>query len=70
MQGQYHFSLLIKGVTIGDKVSVFADLLGHCKRGWNKEYEGQKYFVGNGLLLQNRQDLFTTEAPRYNELYR
>ena len=53
-----------KGVVIGDKVSVFGDLLGQCKRGWNKEYEGKKYFVGNGLLLQNRQDLFKVGSPR------
>jgi hypothetical protein len=54
-----------KGVVIGDKVSVFGDLLGQCKRGWNKEYEGKKYFVGNGLLLQNRQDLFSVGVPKY-----
>ncbi|XP_046459272.1 tRNA (cytosine(72)-C(5))-methyltransferase NSUN6-like isoform X1 [Daphnia pulex] len=52
------------GVVIGDKVSVFGDLLGQCKRGWNKEYEGKKYFVGNGLLLQNRQDLFSVGVPK------
>ena len=58
------FSQILKGVAIGDQVSVFADLLGQCKRGWNKEYEGLKYFVGNGISLQNRQDLFTVGSPR------
>lgn len=43
---------------------MFADILGQCKRGWNSEYQGQKFFVGNGLLVQNRKDLFTVAVPR------
>ncbi|KAI9558457.1 hypothetical protein GHT06_015244 [Daphnia sinensis] len=51
------------GVRIGDRVSVFADILGQCKRGWNSEYHGQKSFVGNGLLVQSRKDLFRVAVP-------
>ncbi len=42
---------------------MFADLVGQCKRGWNKEYQGPKCFVGNGKLVQNRKDLFKVAVP-------
>lgn len=50
---------------VGDKVSVFADLKGQCKRGFTQKYFGPTYFVGNGILVQDRKDLFTTDVPKY-----
>jgi len=52
------------GLVVGDKVSVFADLKGQCKRGFTQKYLGPTYFVGNGILVQDRKDLFTIDAPK------
>lgn len=52
------------GLAIGSKVSVFADLKGQCKRGFTGKYLGPTYFVGNGILVQDRKDLFTIDVPK------
>ncbi|XP_066589799.1 tRNA (cytosine(72)-C(5))-methyltransferase NSUN6 isoform X2 [Prorops nasuta] len=42
-----------------EKVSVFADKTGNCKKGLIKEYkESEKVFLGNGILKQTRKELF------------
>ena len=46
-------------------MSVFADLKGQCKRGFTGKYLGPTYFVGNGILVQDRKDLFTIDVPKY-----
>ena len=38
--------------------------VGQCKRGWTKDFFGPTAFVGNGLLLKNRKDLFTVDNPK------
>nr|XP_026695690.1 putative methyltransferase NSUN6 isoform X2 [Ciona intestinalis] len=45
------------GVQVGDKVSVCADIGGSCLRGMTR-YEGQMLFVGNGVMLKSRNDIF------------
>jgi hypothetical protein len=54
----------LSGLSCNDKVSVFADLRGHCKRGWMQEFVGPKTFVGNGILTQTRKDIFNIENPK------
>ena len=61
-----HYSV---GLSIGDRVSVFADLEGKCKRGWSQEFCGSTAFVGNGILVKNRSDLFTVAVPRYYDFF-
>ncbi|KAI0227029.1 tRNA (cytosine(72)-C(5))-methyltransferase NSUN6 [Lamellibrachia satsuma] len=49
----------------GDKVSVYADVEGGCKRGFVKQFDGATVFVGNGIAEISRQHLFcTTEKIR------
>ena len=54
----------LSGLSCNDKVSVFADLRGHCKRGWMQEFFGPKTFIGNGILTQTRKDIFNIENPK------
>ncbi|KAF5296356.1 hypothetical protein FQR65_LT10248 [Abscondita terminalis] len=50
---------MLPGAKVGDIVSVYADLLGKCKKGFNKIYNSDnKLFIGNGLIRMTRQDLF------------
>ncbi|KAJ3051593.1 putative methyltransferase nsun6 [Rhizophlyctis rosea] len=46
----------------GDKVSVYVDLDRACLRGQSKKYTGKKAFLGNGVSLLGRDDLFTVAA--------
>ena len=50
------------GLTPGDRVSIFADVDGKCKRGLVEEYEGRTLFVGNGCAKLSRRDLFGAHA--------
>ncbi|VDI01025.1 Hypothetical predicted protein [Mytilus galloprovincialis] len=51
------------GVRAGDKVSVYADVDGKCLRGLTKTYEGQKLFVGNGIVQYSREEIYCNEQP-------
>ena len=42
----------------GQPVSVFADVEGKCRRGLVKPFDGCKVFVGNGIALMSRKQLF------------
>lgn len=43
---------------MGDKVSVFVDLAGQCRRGYRDVYDGEKVFIANGIMKTSRQELF------------
>ena len=51
-------------LSVGDDVSVFADVEDKCLRGFAKEFPGAKVFVGNGKALMSRDDLFKTDKPK------
>nr|XP_045599918.1 tRNA (cytosine(72)-C(5))-methyltransferase NSUN6-like [Procambarus clarkii]XP_045599920.1 tRNA (cytosine(72)-C(5))-methyltransferase NSUN6-like [Procambarus clarkii] len=46
----------------GDSVAIFADLDDTCLRGC-KMFSGRKMFLGNGIAVQSRKDLFKTSKP-------
>ncbi|KAF2903633.1 hypothetical protein ILUMI_02540 [Ignelater luminosus] len=47
------------GINKEDKVSIYADLSGKCKKGLLKKYEClQKMFIGNGVVKMVRYELF------------
>ncbi|PNF14978.1 hypothetical protein B7P43_G01547 [Cryptotermes secundus] len=47
------------GVHCGDIVSVFADTVGQCKKGYQKPYvQGCKIFLGNGIVRMERKHLY------------
>ena len=48
----------------GDIVSVYADLDGICRKGYTKCFEGRKYFVGNGVALLSRSEIFKESQSR------
>ena len=51
---------------IGDKVSVYADVEGKCRRGLTTEYCGKSYFIGNGHAKVSRLQLFgSNSATRF-----
>ncbi|KAL0883162.1 hypothetical protein ABMA27_016608 [Loxostege sticticalis] len=43
---------------LGEKVDIYGDMEGQCKRGLKITFEGKKLFVGTGVLRMLRQDLF------------
>ncbi|XP_067049452.1 tRNA (cytosine(72)-C(5))-methyltransferase NSUN6-like isoform X2 [Acropora muricata] len=45
----------------GDLVSVYADLYGKCRKGVTKPFDGQKLFLGNGISLFDRRDVFCSQ---------
>ena len=45
----------------GDVVSVYADLDGKCRQGLIKPYDGQKVFLGNGVSVLDRRDIFCSQ---------
>lgn len=50
---------MMPGATRGDIVSIYANIGSTCKRGWtHKLEEDERYFVGNGILLINRKQIF------------
>ena len=51
----------LSGIGRGDVVSVYADLEGKCRRGLTKPYDGQKVFVGNGVAVLDRKDIFCSQ---------
>lgn len=51
------------GLSINAKVSVFADVVGQCKKGLLKSYaDSNKVYLGNGILRQTRKQLFSKAA--------
>ncbi|KAL1006840.1 hypothetical protein UPYG_G00077850 [Umbra pygmaea] len=46
----------------GDMVSVFSDLEGKCTRG-NKDFQGKRVFVGNGVAEMDRSNIFCSDEP-------
>jgi len=64
--------ILILGLSINTKVSVFADIIGQCKKGLIKPYaNSNKIYLGNGILRQTRKELFckTVRNPWYGTIY-
>ncbi|XP_067142232.1 tRNA (cytosine(72)-C(5))-methyltransferase NSUN6 isoform X2 [Centruroides vittatus] len=51
------------GLKVGDKVAIYADIDNTCRRGFVKPFLGRKKFVGNGVLVVNRQQIFCVEKP-------
>ena len=50
------------GVERRDKVSVYIDVEGRCRKGLTKRFEGVKVYVGNGVAEVNRRDVFVNDA--------
>ncbi|KAK2860667.1 hypothetical protein Q7C36_004833 [Tachysurus vachellii] len=51
-----------KFMKAGDPVSVFSDVEGRCTQG-AKEFQGKKIFLGNGVCVMKRSDIFCPEGP-------
>ncbi|KAM3965317.1 tRNA (cytosine(72)-C(5))-methyltransferase NSUN6 [Aphomia sociella] len=43
---------------IGERIDIYADMDGQCKRGLKVQYTGKKMYVGTGYLKMLRSDLF------------
>lgn len=50
------------GVGVGELVAVYVDLDDKCLRG-SKGFDGRKMFIGNGIAMQARKELFTKGKP-------
>jgi len=50
------------GVQRGDRVSVYIDVEGRCRKGLVKQFEGVRVYVGNGLAEVSRRDVFVGDA--------
>lgn len=62
MYRNFYYKFTI-GLIINCKVSVFADVTGHCKKGLIKPYpDSKKMYLGNGVLRQTRKELFGKAA--------
>ncbi|KAM3929659.1 tRNA (cytosine(72)-C(5))-methyltransferase NSUN6 [Leptodactylus fuscus] len=51
-----------KWMKAGDKVSVYSDIEGQCKRGAT-EFDGTKVFIGNGISELSRSEIFCSSSP-------
>jgi len=49
---------MCSGMERGDKVSVYIDVEGRCRKGLVKRFEGVKVYVGNGHAEVSRRDVF------------
>lgn len=50
----------------GDYVSVYSDIDMKCLKGTAREYDGETMFVGNGVAIMNREELFgSSRSERY-----
>ena len=55
------FALCVSsGVQRGDKVSVYVDVEGRCRKGLVKRFDGVKLHVGNGHAEVSRHDVFVS----------
>lgn len=52
-----------RGVKAGQRVSVWADLEGKCRRGQTTPYIGRRCHVGNGISRVDRREFFQREGP-------
>ncbi|XP_023946918.2 tRNA (cytosine(72)-C(5))-methyltransferase NSUN6 [Bicyclus anynana] len=50
---------------LDEKVDIYADLDGQCKRGLKLKYDGSKLYVGTGQLKMLRYELFDNEIQAY-----
>ena len=49
----------------GDTVSVFADVEGAVRKGLAKKFTGKRLFVGNGVVVMGRSQIFCAgDKPR------
>lgn len=55
-------NLLLSDLNIGDIVSVYTDVEGQCKRGLAVSFTGRKLFVGEGIAMQSRHEIFGKSA--------
>ncbi|XP_068633174.1 tRNA (cytosine(72)-C(5))-methyltransferase NSUN6 [Battus philenor] len=56
---------LPSNIKLEERVDVYADLDGQCKRGLKVKYEGRKLYIGTGFLKMQRYHLFENGAqPR------
>ena len=53
---------MCSGVERGDKVSVYIDVEGRCRKGLVKRFEGVRVYVGNGLAEVSRRDVFVSDG--------
>jgi hypothetical protein len=54
--------IIIADIHCGDTVSVFADTVGQCKKGFQKPYtQGSKMFLGNGIVRMERKLLYAKD---------
>ncbi|XP_072010299.1 tRNA (cytosine(72)-C(5))-methyltransferase NSUN6 isoform X2 [Engystomops pustulosus] len=51
-----------KWMKAGDRVSVYSDIGGQCKRGAT-EFDGIKVFIGNGISELSRSEIFCSDGP-------
>lgn len=57
---------LISDCLLNERVDIYGDLEGKCKRGLKVEYTGKKQYVGTGYLKMLRYKLFDNGVqPRY-----
>ncbi|KAI4460384.1 hypothetical protein MML48_5g00014518 [Holotrichia oblita] len=50
---------MLTGITLNDKVSIYADLENNCRKGFQKAFNSdKKLFIGNGIVKMTRSDLF------------
>ena len=54
--------LFFSAIMKGDSVSVYADLGRKCRRGFVKTFTEPKMFVGNGISIYSRQQLFESNC--------
>lgn len=53
---------IIAGIHCGDTVSVFADIVGQCKKGFQKTYaQGSRMFLGIGVVRMERKQLYAKD---------
>jgi len=50
------------GVSRGEKVSIYVDIEGRCRKGLVKPFEGSKLYVGNGVAQVSRRDVFVNDG--------
>jgi len=55
-------TLCMLGVQCGDKVSVFVDVEGRCRKGRVKPFDGVKLHIGNGRAELSRHDVFVSNS--------
>ena len=44
-------------------MSVYVDVEGRCRKGYRKQFEGVKLYVGNGQAEVSRREMFVNDVP-------